>query len=65
MTTPTTPANNGPKVSTNDYSWQDMVLKAWGGEYYAPDHGVYSFSNGRRFDSTDKTSNGIYNGGAV
>jgi hypothetical protein len=50
----------GPKVSTREYSWMDMVIRAWGGEYYAPDHGVYDF-RGRKFDSTDKTHSGIYN----
>lgn len=57
--------NLGPKVTAREISWSDLVQRVWGGEYFAPDHGVYEFTGGRRFDSTDKTNNGIYNGGAV
>lgn len=50
------------KVSSSTHSWADMVRKAWGSEFSAPDHGIYQFT-GRRFDSTDKGKTGIYNGG--
>jgi hypothetical protein len=45
--------NLGPKVSTRDINWHDLVLKAWGSEFGAPDHNTYEFSNNRKFDSTD------------
>jgi hypothetical protein len=35
-------------------------MRAWGAEYNAPDHGSYEFSQGRKFDSTDKGETGIY-----
>ena len=47
-------------VTTRDYSVYDMVVRAWGSEYNIPDRGAYEFSNGRRFDSTDKNNTGIY-----
>ena len=37
-----------------------MVERAWGSEFAAPDHGIYQMSNGRRFDSTDMGTTGIY-----
>lgn len=52
--------NLGYKVSSRDYSFGDMVERAWGAEFRAPDHGIYLFSNGRQFDSTDKNRTGIY-----
>ena len=38
-----------------------VTVRAWGSEWQAPDHGAYEFSNGRKFDSTDRSSTGIYN----
>jgi len=59
-------ANNlGSPVTTRTLSWMDQAIRAWGSEWAAPDHGIYEFSNGRKFDSTDLTNDGIYNGGAV
>lgn len=58
------PAAQPPDASFRTINWGSMVETAWGSEYNAPDHGVYQFSSGSRFDSTDKTDNGIYNGGA-
>lgn len=55
--------NLGPKVSTREITMGDLVRRAWGGEYNAPDHGVYEFTGSRKFDSTDKGSTGLYNGG--
>ncbi len=55
--------NLGYKVTTRDISWADLVRREWGSEFSAPDHGVYVFDGGRKFDSTDKSNTGIYNGG--
>lgn len=57
--------NLGNPVSTRTINWKDLVTRAWGSEYQAPDHNIYQMSNGRGFDSTDKTDSGIYNGGAT
>ena len=53
--------NLGYKVTWRDYSEQQLVEDAWGTEFFAPDHGIYEFSNGRKFDSTDRGITGIYN----
>ena len=50
----------GKQVTTRQFSWKEMVIRAWGSEYAAPDHRVYEFSNGRAFDSTDMLTTGIY-----
>lgn len=52
--------NLGARVVTRQYSWLDRVQRAWGPEWNAPDHGVYVFSGGRKFDSTDREDTGIY-----
>jgi hypothetical protein len=40
---------------------EEMVARAWGPEYQAPDHRVYVFGGGARaFDSTDIGTTGIY-----
>ena len=57
--------NLGSLVVTRSYSWLDQCIRAWGSEWQAPDHKIYVFSNESAKDSTDLTSNGIYNGGAV
>ena len=54
------PNNLGHKVSTRDLNWGDLVHRAWGAEFNAPDHGMYEWSNGRKFDSTDKGKTGLY-----
>jgi hypothetical protein len=54
----------GSKVSTRTISWLDQCVRAWGGEFNAPDHNIYVFSNGRGFDSTDRGQTGIYGAGA-
>lgn len=54
------PSNLGYKVTTRNFSLLEMVTRQWGGEFRAPDHRVYVWSNDRAFDSTDMTSNGIY-----
>lgn len=53
-------ARLGNKVTTRTISWRDQVTRAWGGEFNAPDHNIYYFSNGRGFDSTDRGKTGIY-----
>ena len=54
-------ANNlGNKVTSRNIDWGEMCRRAWGSEWNAPDHGVYEFSNGRKFDSTDRGKTGIY-----
>ena len=52
--------NLGNPVVTRNVSWLDLVTRAWGGEYRAPDKRMYEWSNGRTFDSTDQTNSGIY-----
>lgn len=54
------PKNLGNKVKTRVTNWLDLAMRAWGSEFHAPDHGVYEFSNGRKFDSTDKGLTGLY-----
>lgn len=56
----TVPPELGLPVTFRSFSFKDMAIRAWGSEYSAPDHGVYEFSNGRRFDSTDRGQTGIY-----
>jgi hypothetical protein len=53
--------NLGNPGVTTQRSWNDLAVRAWGGEWNAPDHNSYQFSNGRGFDSTDTGSTGIYN----
>ncbi len=57
--------NLGSKTTTREFLWHDMAVRAWGSEWQAPDKNVYQFSNGRGFDSTDRNSNGFYNGGVI
>jgi len=55
----------GSPVTTMTFTWRDLVQRSWGSEFFAPDHGAYEFSGGRKFDSTDTGNTGIYNGGAT
>jgi len=48
------------RVTTGTVNWQQLVERAWGSEYAAPDHNVYEFGNSRGFDSTDRTRSGLY-----
>ena len=52
--------NLGAKVVSRLINWQQMAMQAWGSEYNAPDHGVYEFSNGKKYDSTDMSQGGVY-----
>jgi hypothetical protein len=46
----------------NTYVWLDLVTQVEP-DYYAADEGVYEFSDGHKFDSTDNTDDsGIYGG---
>jgi hypothetical protein len=51
--------NLGSPVTSQNYSWGDIVRRAWGSEFNAPDHNTYQFS-GRNYDSTDRGLTGIY-----
>jgi len=42
-----------------DYAWLDEVLKR-DPDHYLPEPDVYEFSDGRKFESTDGESTGIY-----
>jgi hypothetical protein len=50
----------GRQVTSRNFSLLEMVERSWGSEFRAPDHGIYQFSGGRRFDSTDMGTTGIY-----
>lgn len=54
------PPTLGRPVTYRQFSWLEMAERAWGSAYRQPDHGIYQFSDGRRFDSTDMYSTGIY-----
>jgi len=57
---PFLPQELGSKVSTRSLSWLDFPQRAWGSAFNAPDPGIYEWSNGRKFDSTDKNRTGLY-----
>jgi hypothetical protein len=50
----------GKPVVIRDISWADMCHRAWGAEFFAPDHKVYQFGGFVFKDSTDKGKTGIY-----
>jgi len=53
--------NLGFKVTTRDVTILELAEQAWGAEFRAPDHGIYEWNNGRKFDSTDRGTSGLYN----
>lgn len=55
--------NLGGKVTSRDILWANMVQRSWGEDFKAPDRGVYEFTGGRKFDSTDTGNTGLYDGG--
>jgi hypothetical protein len=57
---PDIPSKLGKKVHTREINWLAQVERAWGSEFNAPDHGIYEFSNSRKFDSTDMGRTGVY-----
>lgn len=61
---PRVPPQLGYPVTTRTYSLEELVIREWGSEFRAPDHGIYTFNSGlRKFDSTDQYTTGIYNRG--
>jgi hypothetical protein len=54
------PPSLGLPVSSRQFSWKEMVIRAWGSEFSAPDRRAYEFSSGRGFDSTDRGDTGLY-----
>lgn len=60
---PKIPQSLGLPVSTRDFSLFEMVSRAWGSEFFAPDHRIYQFGGVRFFDSTDLGFTGIYSPG--
>lgn len=61
MPLPPLPASLGRQVTTRQFNLLEMVSRAWGSEFSAPDHSIYVFGDGiRRFDSTDLGTTGIY-----
>lgn len=52
--------NLGANPTFRTVSFLGMASRAWGGEWSAPDHGIYEFAKGRKFDSTDRGLTGIY-----
>lgn len=57
------PSSLGLPVSTREFSLFEMVARAWGSEFFAPDHRVYQFGGVRFFDSTDMGFTGLYGPG--
>jgi hypothetical protein len=47
------------KVHTRQIPFRNLVLKQWGAEWDKKDI-CYKFSNGRKFESTDSVTSGIY-----
>jgi PASTA domain-containing protein len=55
--------NLGYKVTSRQFSLEELVAREWGPSFRAPDHRIYEWSNGRGFDSTDIGNTGIYQKG--
>lgn len=53
------PPYNGLPVSYRTFNFGDMVRRVWGAEWNIPEK-VYEMTNGRKFDSTDMQTSGIY-----
>ena len=51
--------NLGHTVTSRVINWGDLVRRAWGSEFFQPDHNIYEFTN-RKFDSTDRGLTGLY-----
>jgi hypothetical protein len=48
-----------PPVTSRTFDWRQMVITQWGEDWRKPEW-VYEMSNGRKFDSTDYYTTGIY-----
>lgn len=57
---PYLPPSLGKAVTYRQWSWEMLCARAWGAAFRQPDHAIYQFSDGRRFDSTDQYRTGIY-----
>lgn len=53
------PPKNGFPVTTRTINWKQLVVTEWGEQWAKPDT-AYEMSNGRKFDSTDQYTTGIY-----
>lgn len=53
-----TPADTAP-TPTSQLDWRSLCQRAEGKDWTKPDV-AYEFSNGRTFDSTDRSDSGIY-----
>jgi hypothetical protein len=62
---PPIPSSLGLPVSTRTFSFFELVTRAWGSEFFAPDHRIYQFGGVRFFDSTDLGFTGFYSPGQV
>jgi hypothetical protein len=60
MAAPPPVGPQGFPVTVRNFSLAELVRREWGSEFSAPDHGIYQWSNGRRFDSTDQGTTGFY-----
>lgn len=56
---PRIPPGNGLPVTYREFVFGDMVRREWGAEWNIPDI-VYEMTNGRKFESTDMQTSGIY-----
>lgn len=53
-------ANDGSAPpTTRTLDWASIVRKIWGDEYLKKEV-VYEFSNGKKYESTDASTSGIY-----
>jgi hypothetical protein len=59
MATPKIPTTLGKQVTSQSYSYEEMVIRAWGSKWRQPDK-AYRWSSGSEFDCTDQYTTGIY-----
>jgi hypothetical protein len=48
-------------VTFSDTNYKSLVIKEWG-KTWGQQETAYEFSNGRKFESTDNSDSGIYDG---
>lgn len=56
---PYIPPKNGLPVSFRNFNFGEMVRREWGSDWNVPDI-VYEMTDGRKFESTDMQTSGIY-----